>query len=470
MRQRPKLGVITIAKKNHYKGEIIKLIEIWKERLSKEQWLDVEIEPTVLYDETAVWERARKMEYEGVDLIVLVIGTWVYSSVAITTANDLHTPFILYGLSDRIANGNIGASAQIHYVLQEMGKKFLYLTGPTLDEENMTAILKSVKAASVKRQLRNKKIATIGGKPMLMYQTQVNEFDWKSVFGVDFPHYDVVQVFAEMTKVDEIEAKKVADDFLSKVKEVHWQLDNGEKIYDDAVVNQAKMFLAFKRLQKMYGIDVFANKCHPEMVNTEYGCGYAGCVATCMLNDAGITTACEADVPAALSMYILYLFTGRPAFFADIARLDKVAKLITFFNCGTAPSSMADPAKGVTLWPIPKLIADEAVADEYFGRVTKGATVKFELEPDKEVTVLRIGGNGATLRFHVAPGTTCEREVDPEEVLGQRWPGFALKLHGDTDKFLRNSVGHHYSLAFGALSAELGYLANMLGVQCVVDS
>lgn len=314
MPQRPKLGAIAIAKKNHYQGEISKFVDVWKERLGKEQWLDTEIEPTVLYDEAAVLERAKKMEYEGVDLIVLVVGTWIYSSVVITTANDLHTPFILYGLSDKIANGNLGAAIPIRYVLQEIGKKFLYLAGPTLDEENMTAILKSVKAASVKRQLRNKKIATIGGKPMMMYQTQVNEFNWKGIFGVDFPHYDTAQIFTEMKKIDEDEAKKVAEDFLSKVKKVCWKLDTGEMIFDDAIINQARMFLAFKRLKEMNGIDVFANKCHPEMANVEYGCGYAGCVATAMLNDAGIITACEADLPAALSMYILYLVTGKPAF------------------------------------------------------------------------------------------------------------------------------------------------------------
>lgn len=99
----------------------------------------------------------------------------------------------------------------------------------------------------------------------------------------------------------------------------------------------------------------------------------------------------------------------------------------------------------------------------------KGATVKFELELDKEITILRIGGNEATLRFHVAPATTCQREVDPEEVLGQRWPGFALKFSGDVDRFLRNTLGHHYSLAFGDLSEELKYLADMLGVQYVLD-
>jgi L-fucose isomerase-like protein len=142
-----------------------------------------------------------------------------------------------------------------------------------------------------------------------MYQTQVNEYSWKRTFGIDFPQYDTAQVFKEMEKVDDGEARKVEKDFLSKVDKVHWEADNGDRMEKDAIFTQAKMFLAFQRMKKLYDIDVFANKCMPEMSAIPYGYGYAGCLATCMLNEAGTMIACEADVPAALSMYILHLLS-----------------------------------------------------------------------------------------------------------------------------------------------------------------
>ncbi len=119
-------------------------------------------------------------------------------------------------------------------------------------------------------------------------------------------------------------------------------MEGGDKIDEEAILSQARLYLGFKRLQALYDVDVFANKCMPEMSLGEYGFGYAGCLATCMLNEADITTACEADVPAGLSMYILRLLSGGPVFFADIARLTKARKEIAFFNCGTAPISLAD--------------------------------------------------------------------------------------------------------------------------------
>lgn len=469
MNQKPVLGVIVAAKKNHYKEEAYELLEYFKKRFSKDDSIELRIRETVLFDEKELAQSALSLENEGADAIVFCVGTWLYSSVIISAVNDLNVPFVLFGLSDRIANGNIGAALQIRYVLEEMGKNFLFLSGKIEDESNYSEILKYVKAAWVKKTLRNKKIAVIGGKCMMMYQTQVNEFNWKSVFGVDFPQYDTAQIFKEMENVDIEEAKKVEKEFLSKVDRIHWETADGDKICSDAILSQAKMYLAFKRMKKLYGIDVFANKCMPEMSAIPYGYGYAGCLATCMLNDEGIMTACEADVPAALSMYIMHLLSGKSVFFADITRLNKAARKITFFNCGTAPISMADKKKGVSLWPIPGNIADEALPDEYYIGKMKGACINLELEQNREVTILRVGGNGDTLRFSVAKARTAQREVEPEEVLGNRWPGFALEFTEDLDNFLKNTTGHHYSLVFGDYVKELEYLAGIYGIKFTLN-
>jgi L-fucose isomerase len=469
MNEKPVLGILVIAKKNHFKDEAYQLLDYYKKRFSAEKGIELRIEENVLFDEQEIAERARAMENEGADALLLAVGTWIYSSMVLSAVNDRTVPFILFGLSDKIANGNIGAAIQIRYVLEEMGKKFLFLNGKIRDEHNDAEILKYVRAAWVKKCLRNKKIATIGGKCMMMYQTQVNEFNWKSVFGVDFPQYDTAQVFKEMENVAEEDAKAVEQQFLSRIDTIHWEAGDGDQIDPGAIRTQAKMYLAFKRLKGLYGIDVFANKCMPEMSALPYGYGYAGCLATCMLNEDGIMTACEADVPAALSMYILHLLSGRPVFFADITRLNKPAKRITYFNCGTAPLSLADRSKGVSLWPIPANISDEAVPEEYCVNRMKGACINLELEEGREVTILRVGGNDGTLRFHAAKARTVKREVEPEEVLGNRWPGFGLEFQEDIGLFLGNTTGHHYSLAFGDYTRELEYLAGIYGIRFILN-
>lgn len=468
MRRKPTVGVIAIAKVNHQKDEIRQMLEDYRKKLSLEQDYEALLGEEVLFEESAIVETACQMEREGADIIVFIVGTWVFSSHVISAAHAVHIPFVVYGLSDRIANGNFGASLQIRYVLEEMGQKFLYVYGTAGDEDNYQNILAYARAAWTRHAMENKKIATIGGKCMMMYQTQVNEFSWKQTFGLDFPQYDTVQVLTEMKQVPEEEAKEVAEQFVKRFDRVVWDIpETGEHIASDAIVSQAKMFLAFKRMKELYGIEVFANKCMPELASEIYGYKYAACMATCMLNEAGIMTACEADIPAAVSMLILNKLTGRKVFFADIARLSEDKRRITFFNCGTAPLSLADRDQPVELWPTPACTADEGVVQEYMRNgedKQRGACVRFDLRSGELATILRVGGNNGSLRFHAATAHTCPREIDPEEILGQRWPGFGLEFNGDIDQFLQNTVGHHYVLVHGDWTLELKHLADICGI------
>ncbi len=465
---KPKIGVIAVAKVNHQKDEIREMVEYLKLRLEKEDKYEADICSEVLFDEYKIQEKAEEMEANKADIIVMVVGTWVFSSHVISAVNDLKIPFILFGESEEVANGNFGASIQIRYVLEEMRKNFIYLYGSAKDEGNIEKILKYANAAHVIHAIRNKKIATIGGKCMMMYQTQVNEFSWKEKFGLDFPQYDTVQVFAEMKNISDEEADAVAEEFKKKFDRIVWNYEaTGEYIAEDVFRSQAKMFLAFKRLKEMYGIEVFANKCMPEMASDVYGYKYAACIATCLLNEAGILTACEADIPAATSMLLLNRLSNQKVFFADIAKLSKDKKRITFFNCGTAPVSMADRNQPVEIWPTPDATADEGVVTDYmkYGQdKQRGGCVRFDLENGLPVTILRVGGNNETLRFHVAKATTCPREVRPDEALGQRWPGFGLEFTGNIDDFIQNTVGHHYTLCFGDWSQELEYMAKIYGI------
>ena len=311
---KPRLGVIPIGKRNHYLVEMRRFAQYYRDQLSNDPSLDLVMPQDVLFDETDIIACARQMEAEGADYIVFAVGSWVFSSHVISAVNEIHVPACLLGLSDQIANGSIGAALQMRYVLQEMGKLPFFLSGTVEDADNLRAIRQQLRAAWVKRTLRNRRIATIGGKTMMMYQTQVNEFDWKRVFGVDFPQYDAVHVFKEMEGADEAEARQVQQDFLARVDKVNWELDTGERIHEDAVLAQAKLYLGFRRLQQLYDIDVFANKCMPEMSHEGYGFGYAACLATCMLNDAGVTVACVRPTSPPRSRCISSGFCrGRPS-------------------------------------------------------------------------------------------------------------------------------------------------------------
>ena len=119
--------------------------------------------------------------------------------------------------------------------------------------------------------------------------------------------------------------------------------------------------------------------------------------------------------------------------------------------------------------PIRSPIADVAVPYEYYTSKMEGACLSFELENDRTVTMLRVGGNGDSLRFHVCRCTTADRDVREGEVYGIKWPGFGVIIKNGTQKFLENATGHHYSIAYGDWVEELEYLSKILGIGFVFD-
>lgn len=473
--EKPRLGILPIAKINQYQGNIWKYIEVAKETLGKDEDIEIMIPDEPLFELDRIMENCAAMEKANCDMFLFVIGSWMYTSLVTTAVNSLNgKPCVMYGLCDEIANGSLGVSVQIRYVMEEMKLPFIYMYGKIDDKERTADIKKALQAAWSRNDIFGRSIALIGGKCMMMYQTQVNEFNWKKVFGIDFPQYDHVEIFKELENIDEEKAQTLARQFVDNCRQVNWNLGNGEKINEDAVISQMRLYLAYKRFQELYDVDMFATKCMPELVNKCYGYSYGACLATALLNEEESTiAACEGDIPAGIAMYILKKLAHAPVMFADISRLNAEEGVMNFFNCGSGPVSMASD-DGYKLWPIPPLVPDEAVAKPYLNGDSGGACIEFEFEGDRTVTLLRLGGNDETLRFHAAVAKTALRvnndNEDPNNSFagGTRWPGCGIKLE-DPDSFLRNATGHHYAIVYGDYAKELEYMTQFYGVKFVLD-
>lgn len=473
--EKPRMGILPVAKTNQYQGNIWKYIDVAKNTFGQDPDIEIIIPDEPIFDLDKLMQTCISMEKQNCDMYLFVIGSWMYTSLVTTAVHSLQgKPVVMYGLCDEIANGSLGVSVQLRYVMEEMKLPFVYLYGKIDDVERAAEIKKALCAAWTKNEIMGRNIALIGGKCMMMYQTQVNEFNWKKVFGIDFPQYDHVEIFKELENIDEDEARRLADDFVAHCTKVNWKLENGEKINDDAILSQMRLYLAYKRFQELYDVDMFATKCMPELVNKCYGYSYGACLATALLNEEQSTiAACEGDIPAGISMYVLKKLAHAPVMFADISRLNEQDGVMNFFNCGSGPVSMANKC-GYNLWPIPPLVPDEAVAKPYLNGDSGGACIEFEFEGDRTVTLLRLGGNDDTLRFHAAVAKTSSRvnteNEDPNNSFagGTRWPGCGIKLQ-DPDSFLRHATGHHYAIVYGDYSKELEYLCEFYRIKYVLD-
>ena len=92
---------------------------------------------------------------------------------------------------------------------------------------------------------------------------------------------------------------------------------------------------ALKEICKKRKLDGFTLRCF-DLVNEKK---QTSCLAFGMLNDEGIVSTCEGDVPSLLTMYLCQLLLEQPSFMANPARIDTKKKEVVYAHC-TCPFKM----------------------------------------------------------------------------------------------------------------------------------
>lgn len=93
----------------------------------------------------------------------------------------------------------------------------------------------------------------------------------------------------------------------------------------------AKIYAGLIRLVRTHHLSALTLRCF-DILSSEQT---TGCLALAKLNDEGITSACEGDVPAMLSMMLLRAIAGGASFMANPSRITD--KSVTFAHCTCPP-------------------------------------------------------------------------------------------------------------------------------------
>lgn len=453
----PKIGLLPVIKPREYQENIPALVAEAKQSLA-EAGAEVILIPAVNDEAGTVAATSHLVHENDVDLVIFMVGTWILAPQVVTPARDLRVPFTLWSLTT-IANFALGGATVAKYTLQEMGVRFGFVAGLPNEKEIIDRLIRRARAAAVAKRMRNAKIGEIGGKSMGMYNATIDEFFWKKTIGVDLPHYDTYQVIKLLDQVDEAEVDQVLAGVKSRVGRIVREVPaTGETLEDDDLRMQCRIFLALRRLAKEERLDAVGNKCQPELSSSACGLGWAACLSHALLTDDGIMCACEADMPSAITMFILNQLTGQPVFFADLNSVERGIPAVRFINCGSGPLSMAKSQKETELWPVPVMMG--------YPGTSRGATTSFTLRPGL-VTVAKLGGGKGTARIHFATGTVLDRSTEPKGIFPERWPQALIKLNGDLDEFLEQAIGQHYLIVYGDWTRELTELCRIWGIQAV---
>jgi L-fucose/D-arabinose isomerase len=408
-----------------------------------------------LYSEAEVVDQFTILEPEA-DLVVFFAGSWFYAPAMVTPIRRARKPCLIWSLID-IPNFALGGAVVANYTLREMGIRFKFLAGSPEEPEMLDAVASRTRAAAVAHKLDGAKFGRIGGTSMGMYNVTLDEFYWKKVTGLDIVHIDTYQIVRYMERVGEDEARQTLDRVKASVgKIVNCNEQTGETLTDQDLLAQSKIYLALNAIVDANHLVAISNKCQPELSSDYVGLGYTGCVAHALMNDDGMPCNCEADMPAAIAMYIMSQLSGHTVYFGDLNSLVKSENVARFINCGFGPFSLAASREQITLWPVGEAMGIPGKA--------RGASTGFPLRPGR-VTLAKIGGGQTTARMHIVTGECMPWPLEPPGRWPTHFPQAPVKLDTDLMTFVERAIGQHYILAYGDYTRELVDLCDILGIQ-----
>lgn len=218
-------------------------------------------------------------------------------------------------------NNSLAASFEIKTYCQTHGKLSLVVTG---DEETCAKLLsRFLKVSLAKASLSNNNLGVIGEPSDWLISSHIDYQDIKDIFNMNMVDISMEELMNEINK--------------KEMGSVPHLIDLKKKWKNNEVLDWALyIYGALKRLVKKYHLHGLTIRCFDLLGKYKN----TSCLALALLNEEGITAACEGDVPSLLTMHVLKALTGRSSFQANPSYINQKDNTIVFAHC-TLPLNMA---------------------------------------------------------------------------------------------------------------------------------
>ena len=218
-------------------------------------------------------------------------------------------------------NNSLPASLEIKTYITNKKKTCLLLTG---EEEQIAASIRN--AASIFgaiHALNNCNLGVIGEPSDWLIASKVDYTVVKEKYGIN-----LIDISIDEFK-EEVDKHIIGD--VPHMSQLEKKFKNKETL-----VGALYFYSALKRIIKKYNLSGFTLRCFDLLgvyKNTS-------CLAFGLLNEEGITAACEGDVPSLLTMHFVRALTGQSSFQANPSTVNFKENTILFAHC-TLPLNMA---------------------------------------------------------------------------------------------------------------------------------
>jgi len=297
------------------------------------------------------------------------------------------------------------AAMEIATFLRKKGKKAEIIHG---DTDYIARRIKDLyRVWEAKNKLLSVKLGVIGKPSDWLIASETDYKRIKEQLGITLVDIKMSELFREINQ-----ERKFDHDRLNDLKRIQFNAQS----MDGAL----KIYYGLKALAEKHKLNGMTVRCFDlleKFANT-------GCLGLSLLNSEGIIAGCEGDVPAMISMLILWLLTGKPVFMANPASVNKKKNEVILAHC-TIPLNMPDHFQLDTHF-------ESGLGVGIKGHIPKGKITIFKLSSDAQT-------------FFVSGGEIIENLDDPNMCRTQ----IKVKLDEDVIYFLKNSIGNHHLVCKG---------------------
>ncbi len=317
----------------------------------------------------------------------------------------IHEPYIL--LSSGLHN-SFAASLEIASFLRQKKEKVEIIHG---DSNYIARRIKELrKILEVKNRLSSIRLGVVGKPSDWLIASEVDYKKVKDTLGISLIDIEMDELVKEIDQDYNFAHPKLSD-----IK---------NRGFDSKSIDGAlKIYSGFKAIINKYKLDGITVRCFDLLEiykNT-------GCLGLSLLNDEGIVAGCEGDIPALISMVILYYLTDEPVFMANSSSIDIDKNEVILAHC-TLPLNMPD----------------EFYLKTHFESGI-GVGIKGDIR-EGEATIFKLSGDGKN--YFVSSGEIV-KNLNKENLCRTQ---IRLKMNENVKYFLQDSIGNHHLVCKGDYS------------------
>ena len=245
-------------------------------------------------------------------LIILQNITFANAAYASEVLKRFSCPVLLWTLREPVIDGGrlrlnslTGAYSAGNALAAFRDGNFEYIFGAPQEERTKKTISACIRAAWLKNELKNLRIASVGHTPQGFGFGRAMDADMQKVFGATLESIEVRELIDMAKGYTDDECSEYLDKMTKCTVGLDKTPDNNRKDF-------ARLCKAYKEYVDENNIGALSSRCWPDFF-TAFGTPVCGVLA--MLNDMGVAASCEADTYGALSMYMGMKLSEQAVFF-----------------------------------------------------------------------------------------------------------------------------------------------------------